>query len=291
MWRLRRLVRHIVAANPGIPVLLSLAAAIAAGSWAAMPGESGTAMLVAVLVLALVLALLLVLRLVIGFEDFAQGSLRQDRIAQGLRFLYHEVEPRLPLPPVEGWTLDPRTLVLVIRTMRARRPEAIVEFGAGVSTLVLAQVAQEIGARLYSFEHDIGWYRRVHAWVAQCGLDGTAVVHHAPLQRDGDGVGTWYDRRVVADALPPSGIGLVLVDGPPSRAGHRIRAGALPAVHEHSAKEVTVVMDDSDRPDEQAIVSEWCAAYPQLRLETVTFEHDVAILTSLPEGRPWVRDD
>lgn len=291
MWRLRLLVRNVVTRGPGILVLVSLVAALVAASVVAMRGAPELAILVGVAVFALVLGLLLVDRLVISFEDFAKESQRRDRIAQALPMLYREIEPRLPLPPVEGWALDPRTLVLVIRTMRAHGPEAVVEFGSGISTLVIGQVAHEIGARLYSFEHDAEWFRCVHAWIGQWGLDGTAVVHHAPLQYDVADGRTWYDRSVVSDALPSAGIGLVFVDGPPSRAARYVRAGALPAVLERITEDVTIVMDDCERPEEREILRDWCAACPRLRLEMLSFEHEVAILTGSPEDRPWVRDE
>lgn len=291
MRGLRRLIRNIVTGGVGFPVLLSVAIALVAASATVIRSDPEVAILVGVAIFALVLGLLLVGRLVLVSEDFAQESLRQDRIAQGLQLLYREFEPRLPLPPVQGWALDPRTLVLMIRTMRARRPEVVVEFGSGLSTLVLGQVAHEIGARLYSFEHDVEWFQRVRAWVSQWELADTVLVQHAPLQYDGSNGRRWYDRHVVAETLPRAGVGLALVDGPPHTAGHLMRAGALPAVFERAAEEITVVMDDCERADEKKIVSDWCAAHPQVRLELVSFEHDIAILTNLPRGRPWLRHD
>lgn len=291
MRRLRGWIRRRVTGSQLVLLLLALAAGLVTGALLAMRRDPGVAILAGLVVFALVLALLLLERLVASAHDFARESLRHDRIAQALPELYREVEPLLPLPPITRWALDPRTLVLVMRIMRARRPEVVVEFGSGVSTLLLGQVAREIGARLCSFEHDAEWHRRVRAWTAQRGLEDTATTCLAPLRYDtGDGR-TWYDRRVVADALPAAGIGLVLVDGPPRSAGHHARAGALPAVFERCAEEVTLVMDDCERPEERGIVDEWCAAYPQLRMEIVSFAHDVAILTSLPAGRPWIRDD
>lgn len=291
MWRLRRLLRRIVTRGAGLALALAAVAALVVASLVALPAQQQAPILAGVAVLLLASVVLLAGRLVTVSEDFAKESLQHDRIAQALPALYREVEPRLPLPPVEGWALDPRVLVLVIRTMRARRPGAIVEFGGGISTLLIGQVAHEIGARVYSFEHDAEWSRRVQAWIGQWGLDGVAEIHHAPLRHDARDGRTWYDRDVVAAALPAAGIGLVLVDGPPLRAAHAARAGALPAVIERLAEDATVFVDDYGRPQERGIVSDWCAAYPQLRLETIALEREVAIFTSYPQGLPWVRDD
>lgn len=291
MWRLRRLLRRVVTDGRGLALALAVVAALVIIMLLSIPGQRQAVILAGVAIFLLAFVVLLVGRLVIVFEDFAKASLEQDHIAQALPFLYREIEPRMPLPPVEAWALDPRVLVLVIRTLRARRPRSIVEFGSGISTLLLGEVAHEIGARVSSFEHDAEWSRRVQAWIAQWGLDGVAEIHHAPLRHDARDGRTWYDRDVVAAALPTAGIGLVLVDGPPLRTARAARAGALPAVIERLAEDATVFVDDCGRPQERKIVSDWRATYPQFRVETIALEREVVIFTSYPQGLPWVRDD
>lgn len=125
----------------------------------------------------------------------------------------------------------------------------IVECGSGLSTLLLAAVAQQTGARLHSLEHNPEWRDRVTDALAEFGLKG-AVVHHAPL-RDYGGF-DWY-------ALPDSlrgGVSLVVCDGPPSdtRGG---RYGALPVLAPYMSTRCTVLLDDAKRAPETQIVSRW----------------------------------
>lgn len=128
----------------------------------------------------------------------------------------------------------------------------ILECGSGLSTLLLAVVAERRGIQFVSLEHDAAWYEHVVRTLARLGLDArvelTPLVHHA----DHD----WYH---LPDNLP-TGFGLVVCDGPPGETFGG-RHGLLPAVGDRLAPDCTILMDDAARPGEQGVLERWMTDY------------------------------
>jgi predicted O-methyltransferase YrrM len=163
------------------------------------------------------------------------------------------------LPPTEGWAGSAGLLLTLVDEVEARRPRLVVEFGSGLSTLVLARaLALHVpGARLLSFDHDAGFAAITRRRLAALGL--AAEVRHAPLaDAAGHGVaGEWYDHGPL-----PHGIELLLIDGPPAWLRQGARAAAGPAAFPHLALGGVVLLDDADRQGERANAAQWARAFP-----------------------------
>ncbi|MFN3287105.1 MAG: class I SAM-dependent methyltransferase, partial [Sphingomonadaceae bacterium] len=131
---------------------------------------------------------------------------------------------RSDLPATDGWAGTPGLLITLVDEVEVRRPRLVVEFGSGLSTLVLARaLALHVPeARLLSFDHDAGFAAMTRRRLAALGL--SAEVRHAPLA-DASALGVagqWYDHGPL-----PDGIDLLLIDGPPAwlKEGARAAAG------------------------------------------------------------------
>lgn len=162
-----------------------------------------------------------------------------------------------------GWALDQEGARLLAERLAERRPRLVVEAGSGTSTVLLAEYARITGARVISLEHQTQFLERTRGLLAEHGLDGHVDVRLAPLQATP--AGPWYD------TVLPDGVDLVLVDGPPEGAGGR--AAALPELLPHLADGAELLLDDADRPGEQAALEQWRRAGAA-----------VAVLTR-PEGK------
>lgn len=146
-----------------------------------------------------------------------------------------------------GWPLDRGSAAELVGRLAARAPGVVVECGSGSSTLLLGEWAKATGARVVSLEHDERWARRTRAALASRGLAGHVDVRHAPLiQTD---TGPWYDTDL------PDGIDLALIDGPPMATGGR--AATLPHLLPHMAAGWEAILNDADRPGEQAALAAW----------------------------------
>lgn len=148
----------------------------------------------------------------------------------------------------EGWSADEDYLARLMYEAEATGG-SIVECGSGLSTLLLATVAEHTGVQVHSLEHNPDWRQRVVDALAAHGLT-RSVVHHAPLKNYGE-----FDWYTVPASLP-NDVSLVVCDGPPADTlGGRY--GVLPALRSHFAQTCTILLDDAIRAPEIEILSRW----------------------------------
>lgn len=148
----------------------------------------------------------------------------------------------------ELWAAEEEYLSLLIHEAERARG-SIIECGSGLSTLILAGITRQTGARLYSFEHQAAWRQRVVDELAACGLTDNTVCL-TPLRSFGEY--DWYD----IPASLPNDVSLVICDGPPT-ATHGGRYGALPVLLSSFAPTCKILLDDASRASEKEIVSRW----------------------------------
>ena len=173
------------------------------------------------------------------------------------RFIKRRVGARLPMFALtdaeygwgnEKWAAEEDYLSRLISEAEIAHG-TIVECGSGLSTILLAAIARQTGARVHSLEHNVEWQQRVVATCAAFGLTNNTV-HYTPLQSYGE-----FDWYTVPDSLPAD-IPLVVCDGPPeaTRGG---RYGALPLLRDRLAPGCRILLDDASRPGETEILSRW----------------------------------
>ena len=169
--------------------------------------------------------------------------------------------------PLNVAALCPENLRFVVQQIHQRRPRRVLEFGSGVSTVVIARVLREFGdpVRLDSFEHHERWYPRTRELLERTGVTDVAHLHYAPLApRPGLDV-PWYDLSALADGELYD---FVLVDGPQGGRSREplARLGGFLAVRERLAPGAVILLDDGLRRGEREVVQRWQQAEPRLRV-------------------------
>lgn len=169
--------------------------------------------------------------------------------------------------PWTGHALRPFALATVLNDLVVNRRASYLEFGAGVSTVLAAKVAELNGLdlELVSVEHDAAWIAVVAAMLEREGLAHRVRFLHCPLvdrvEPPPVGPVRWYEERPLLEGLRRSGRrpDLVLVDGPPASSGTMDRYPALPFLRGQGllAPEASVLLDDVHRPAERAIAASW----------------------------------
>lgn len=182
------------------------------------------------------------------------GAVPDDRVLRKLTYGWGN----------EAWAAGSAYLRAVIRYVGASR-NSIVECGSGLSTLVAGTIARRQGREHLALEHHAQWAERVQKEIDAHGLDNVRLGVCALRSFDAF---DWYD---VSDAELPARIGLIICDGPPAQTEGG-RYGALPVLSSHLAPDCIVLLDDTQRPEEQSIARRWRAEYG-LRLveESETF--------------------
>ncbi|MDX3657942.1 class I SAM-dependent methyltransferase [Streptomyces sp. ID05-26A] len=166
------------------------------------------------------------------------------------------------LPQLAG-DLRPSTLVAVMDEIVLGSRTVLVALGCGSSSVLLARLLQQRGfGHLLSIEHDERTAAFVASQVRREGLGSAARVVHAPLSRHPAALsrhGQWYAPQQVHDEVlgyvEKFGlVDLLLVDGPGSGDS---RYPAMPVLSAVLAPGATMLADDVDRPDEQAVLTRW----------------------------------
>lgn len=148
-----------------------------------------------------------------------------------------------------AWSASPSFALISGETARSIAPKHTLEFGAGLTTLVLGLVAEASGTRCVSIDHEEKWCDIVDRRLKRYGIRSVDL-HHRPLKDYGDF--DWYD-----DGAFPSlnDVGLIVVDGPPGFT----KGGRQGIVHRRSqtiAAASTIILDDVSRPAEWSLACE-----------------------------------
>jgi hypothetical protein len=161
--------------------------------------------------------------------------------------------------PVGAWAVDAETIDRLVELVRAEQPAAIVEFGSGTSTVVLASLLAELhqdGPRLVSFEQDPVWAEHSRAALAERGLDQVAAVVQLQLGESADGPPGYVLTEEAAALLRNLAPRLILVDGPTLDSGAS-RLGTIDLVAPYLLEDATVLLDDALRDAELCIAAAW----------------------------------
>ncbi|NRQ49529.1 class I SAM-dependent methyltransferase [Aeromicrobium stalagmiti] len=193
--------------------------------------------------------------------------------------LFAMVDIAAPVPPLRHWAVSPDALNLLVQELLAVRPRVVVECGSGSSTLFLALVARKHGldTRIVALDHEQEYADKTNRLLAAHGVDDIASARLAPLEdvTTDRGAQPWYAATALDDL---SDVGLLFVDGPPGGGNRLARYPALPLLWDRLAPGASIVLDDTDRADEQEIIALWAAAHPELSGESIATEKGAYIL-------------
>jgi predicted O-methyltransferase YrrM len=170
---------------------------------------------------------------------------------QGRLFLAHLLQVQQEsLPPLGSFAASPDFLLLVAQHILLTKPDTVVEFGAGASTLIILRCLQiNKRGKLVSFDHE-PVYARITAERATI-LGYPADLRVVGLESKEESAGLWYQ----TDELPAA-IDMLIIDGPPHSIHPETREGAS-SMFQRLAPGGTIFLDDASRPGETAVVRRW----------------------------------
>lgn len=171
-------------------------------------------------------------------------------------WLTRELDLPRPLPPTRAYAAKPDLLAELVGAIDRLRPEHVLELGGGISSIVIARRLAQLGrGQLTILEHLPTYAEATRGELAAYGVGERAKVVDAPLADVELGAETWPWYTLGPEV--PELIGLLFVDGPPGTTRPQARYPALPMLRERLAPGALVLLDDTDRAQEEEIARRW----------------------------------
>jgi hypothetical protein len=206
--------------------------------------------------------------------------------------LQHYMGSNFIMPDMHSWPISPDMGVLLIRQIEAEQYDAVIEFGSGVSTVVIAKALSrccnnDIKQPLFlSFDHLEKYYNQTAEYLKRARLNTFVQLKLAPLQPYKGPDGNEYNYYSCAENLKNFKIKLddnldgrmprilAMIDGPPGKTCPHARYPALPLLYSvfEGHCELNLLMDDYVRDDEREIVKKWVEWLQQKGIQFSTEE-------------------
>ncbi len=162
--------------------------------------------------------------------------------------------------PWSGASMSPVGIRLILNDILINKRRTIVECGAGVSTVMIANLLCGKDANFICIENNFSWMNIVQEILVSQSMDNVTFIH-APLvcNRYSLAGSYWYDVECIKSELC-SPVDLLLVDGPNAGAGKQASARypvgpeLFPCLNPTASN---VILHDCDRPAERRIIGLW----------------------------------
>lgn len=256
--------------------ILALVSATFAGClYLALPPSLSTIFVLFFLTFVIILTAFIILRSCNKFiTDRIKNNYQQTEAFISLNAV---IEPVIPLPQMRGSAICPDLANILTSIILSQRPEVIVEFGSGVSTVICSYCIQKnsIG-HIWSLDHEDTYATITQNNLIAHGLAQYSTVLYAPLKEyliNGR-------KRMFYDIEPLKDIEMVhflFIDGPPRTINPGIRFSALPLLADKLSPNAIVLLDDAARPAERKFVKSWREQFPDLQYEWLNTEKGAVI--------------
>lgn len=209
-----------------------------------------------------------------SFKKEISNASRQIQAFTGLENYWKNGD--LPTANTENhaWPISPDFALYLVRLLENNNYDLVIEFGSGVSTLVIAKALSKLTTKrvdrspvvFASFDHLSEYYCQTLEMLNQAKLGDYVQLTLAPLKdwkAPNGSTYSYYDCQEVlaslSKVLSTNDLRiLVVVDGPPAATGKHARYPAGPIVLEQFAgAQIDWLMDDFIREDEKEIVQLW----------------------------------
>jgi predicted O-methyltransferase YrrM len=180
-----------------------------------------------------------------------------------------------------GASIDGHHARTLLFYLQERKPRYILELGSGSSSVLIAKALAKMGhpaERHVAVDHEIHFLNLTRETARLNGVDNLIVFEHCPLEKQANDAPPWYSR--LPEIASKTKFDLLLIDGPPATGEglDRSREPALDVLAPHLAPGAIVILDDANRPGEQAIIEAWRKRHPQFRVVHVRDGKGVAVL-------------
>lgn len=168
---------------------------------------------------------------------------------------------RQPLPVMSDWAIASDYGYVLVQQILQKPEGDILDIGSGITTLLAGYAVEKRGhGKVISLEHDEAYFNVTQQLIRHHKLEHVVELHYCPLVEhtiQGE-KRLWYDVSAVKNL---AAVNLISVDGPPEKTQSLARYPMAPVILPQVSAEVTILLDDSARPDEKRIAERWKNEY------------------------------
>ena len=204
---------------------------------------------------------------------------KNQKKIESLFSIYNSIDLDVPINRLNGFTCSPDLLHEIVSLIFKNKPQLFVEFGSGVSTIIIGKALQKLGSgKIISFEHLEHEYKKTNIEIKSHGLDKICTCVYAPL-KEIDFYGNKYNWYSINDNVFKKNIDMILIDGPPINTSVKeSRFPALPQIIDFINEDSLILLDDANRLDEKNCINKWKEIYPQVKSNYISLERGLAII-------------
>lgn len=168
-----------------------------------------------------------------------------------------------PFLPFTRFTFRPSSIVHIINDILLNRRKDIIEFGTGISTVIMARLIKKnnLNSRIFSIEHNADWVDDINNMLRVEKLEEVVTVINAPLCECNLAINktNWYDSNILSKVIGEREFDMVIIDGPPAweESNMIARYPALPFIMGNLSQNYSIFLDDANRGGEKAIMKLW----------------------------------
>ena len=225
------------------------------------------------------------------FEINKSISILSEKVDSNARYNFKQLESMLNIqrllpnliniPHTRGWAASPDVLQVIMQEFGKRKPMYIIECGSGVSTLIFAALLKKnkVEGKVISLDHESHYAEKTREKIRENGLEDYALILDAPLKPYvlNDQEYKWYD-LIELEKLGDIRFDMAFIDGPPTFTNKLARYPFFPKIQALLNPSYTLIVDDSDREDEQTMVKEWIKMDTDINVEDAFCEKGALVL-------------
>lgn len=165
--------------------------------------------------------------------------------------------------PRTGTSLKPFVLAYILNEIVINERRNIIEFGSGISTILLAKLAfvNKINLQIISVDEDEEWIEKMREILIEEGIEKYVKFIFSPINsiHHNSEEYLWYDEKILEPECEGIKFDMVIVDGPKAYENGKglIRYHALHFLQNKLNDSNVIFLDDANRQGEKLIIKKW----------------------------------
>lgn len=181
-------------------------------------------------------------------------------------FLLHNLFHSGKFLPYTSSSLKMKHLSALLNNICIHRRSSILEFGSGISTILMARLMKlnKITGHIISIDENAEWQKVISSYLEEEGLIDFVMFVHAPAEKNSktqNALG--YNQEIVFAALNDRKFDLILIDGPSAwnQSNKMSRLTNFEFFENHLSDNFTIFLDNANRPGESALAQKIIAEF------------------------------